>query len=339
MYKHILVPTDGSLLSARTVSSAVEFAREVGGRVTFLFVEPDVSLDLYGEAALLHSMDPERFEEKYRLRTREILAKAEASAWVSGVSFNSVSAVSNAPHEVIIEVAEREECDLIHMSSRGRGGAAGMMIGSETLKTLMHTRIPVLVFSVGANAAVAERALSVIQDEHQAICAVARQLKAFADLARRGDAGVDTDVIRHIVSYFRDFPAKHHHPKEDDHLFAPLAKRTHTVDREIADLKRQHQAESRYVEELAAAVDRMGKDTADRAQIFADLADAYVEHTCAHMRLEEEVIFPAARKYLTNDDWKRIDMAFAGEGVDGGMESGVRLLRSAFARIVNLLNG
>lgn len=338
MYQHILVPTDGSLLAARTVGSAVEFAQALRARITFLYVEPDLSADLYGEAALLHAMDPEQFDEKYRLRAREILSKAEAVSQAAGVPCSGISGVSDSPHEVIIEAAGRQGCDLIYMSSRGWGGAAGMMMGSETLKTVLHAAIPVLIYSIGANAPLSVRALSVIQDEHQAIAAVGQKLQSFAAHARRRGIRPEVANLRQVIAYFRDFPAKYHHPKEEDHLFARLAARTHEVDGPIAELKRQHQAEQRLLEELGATLEQLAADAASSPDAFCDAADRFVAHLWTHMSLEEEVIFPAAKKHLTREDWEAIEAAFRGNGKEGFADTGARLLKLAFARIVNILD-
>lgn len=338
MYKHILVPTDGSLLSARTVSSAVELAREVGARVTFLYVEPDDTTDLYGEAALWHSMAPEQFEEKYRLRARAILSKAEAVAEVAQVPCNCISCIGNSPHEVILKAAEQESCDLVYMSSRGRGGAGGMMIGSETLKTLIHAKVPVLVFSVGANAPASAKSLSVIQDEHQSIAAVMKRLQALVAEVRRGGAPPDVATLRQIVSYFRDFPAKYHHPKEDDYLFALLSKRTHEMDETIAELRAQHLAEHTMLADLEVAINRLEKDPDASIDVLVEAVDRFANHTWTHMTLEESVVFPAAQKYLTDEDWDEIESAFRGNVQKGFADVGARLVRSAFARIVNVLD-
>lgn len=336
MYTHILVPTDGSLLSTRTVASAVDFARSLGARLTFLYVEPDVTTDLYGEGALLKAMDQGQFANRYRLRGPDILAKAELAAQDGKVPCDSLTGVSNTPYEVIIEAAEQQGCDLIYMASRGRGGVAGMMIGSETLKTVMHATIPILIHSVGANAPIGVRVLAVIQDEHQAIAEVMNKLQSLSLLARRGGVRPDAGKVREMIAYFRDFSARTHQPKDDDLLFSLLSRRTDVVDGTIAELKRQHLVELRLIDDLQASVRVLTATSGDLTD-FCDAADRFGAHLHTHLRLEEEVIFPAARAHLTHDDWQMIEGRFAGRGREGVVETGARLLKQAYSRIVSSL--
>ncbi|QDX81062.1 sulfate transporter [Denitratisoma sp. DHT3] len=146
MFKHILVPTDGSEFSTETVQRAVSFAQEAGAHVTFFFAKPDYPVALYGEGALIDPTTPEKFAEMADQQAAEILNAAESIAKASDVSCNSVSTVSNVPWEAIIDAAQNADCDLIFMASHGRRGLAGLLLGSETQKVLTHTRIPVLVY-------------------------------------------------------------------------------------------------------------------------------------------------------------------------------------------------
>lgn len=146
MFKHILVPTDGSEFSTDTVKRAVSFAQEAGARVTFFFAKPDYPVALYGEGALIDPTTPEKFAEMADQQAGEILAAAEAVARQSGVTCDSISTTNNVPWEAIINAANNAGCDLIFMASHGRRGLAGLLLGSETQKVLTHTKIPVLVY-------------------------------------------------------------------------------------------------------------------------------------------------------------------------------------------------
>lgn len=146
MFKHFLVPTDGSQLSLKAAQDAVSLAREVGAKVTFFFSKPDYPVAFYGEGALIDPTTPEKFAEIADRQAKEILAQVEAVAQAAGVEFVSVSEVSDLPYEAIISAAEGAGCDLIFMASHGRRGISGFLLGSETQKVLTHSRIPVLVY-------------------------------------------------------------------------------------------------------------------------------------------------------------------------------------------------
>jgi nucleotide-binding universal stress UspA family protein len=146
MFKHILVPTDGSQLSFDTSRRAIAFAKETGAKVTFFFAKPDYPVAFYGEGALIDPTTPDKFAEMAEQQASEILAANEAAAKAEGVVSAAVSSVSDIPYEAIIAAAEQTGADLIFMASHGRRGISGLLLGSETQKVLTHSKIPVLVY-------------------------------------------------------------------------------------------------------------------------------------------------------------------------------------------------
>ena len=146
MFKHLLVPTDGSKLSTDTVRRAITFAREAGAKITFFFAKPDYPVAFYGEGALIDPTTPEKFAEMAEQQAREILGAAEALASAAGVPCTAMARTSEIPYVAIIEAAQDAGCDLIFMASHGRRGISGLLLGSETQKVLTHSTIPVLVY-------------------------------------------------------------------------------------------------------------------------------------------------------------------------------------------------
>lgn len=146
MFKHILVPTDGSALSDSTVARAVSFAKENGARITFFYSQPDFPMPIYGEGALIDPTTPEQFAKSAASEAEAILSKARGAAEAAGVACDSDTAVNEVPYEAIIDAADRHGCDLIFMASHGRRGIAGLLLGSETQKVLTHSKTPVLVY-------------------------------------------------------------------------------------------------------------------------------------------------------------------------------------------------
>ncbi|TAH44834.1 MAG: universal stress protein [Betaproteobacteria bacterium] len=146
MFKHFLVPTDGSALSEGTVARAVSFAREAGARITFFYAQPDFPMPIYGEGALIDPTTPEQFAKAAAAEAEQILQRAKAMADAEGVSSDTDSVVNEVPYEAIIDAADRHGCDLIFMASHGRRGIAGLLLGSETQKVLTHSKTPVLVY-------------------------------------------------------------------------------------------------------------------------------------------------------------------------------------------------
>lgn len=146
MFKHILVPTDGSQLSQETARRAVAFAKESGARITAFFAKPEYPITYFGEGALIDPTTPEKFAEMADRQAEEVLGFVRQECAAAGVECDTVSVVSDVPYQAIIETAEKAGCDLIFMASHGRRGISGLLLGSETHKVLTHSKIPVLVY-------------------------------------------------------------------------------------------------------------------------------------------------------------------------------------------------
>lgn len=145
MYKHILLPTDGSEISDRAIKQCIEFAKALGARVTGFFASPAFQLTVYDDW-IVEPMSQLEFEDKAKKQSELRLAPIADAAKAAGVPYELVSNVSDAPHAAIIKTAQDRKCDLIFMASHGRRGIAGLLLGSETMKVLTHSSIPVLVY-------------------------------------------------------------------------------------------------------------------------------------------------------------------------------------------------
>ena len=85
MFKHILVPTDGSELSQDTVRRAVSFAKEAGARITAFYAKPEYPVTYYGEGVLIDTTSPEKFAELAEVQAQEILGFAANLCQEAGV--------------------------------------------------------------------------------------------------------------------------------------------------------------------------------------------------------------------------------------------------------------
>jgi nucleotide-binding universal stress UspA family protein/hemerythrin-like domain-containing protein len=334
MYRHLLVPVDGTDLSTETVGCAVEFARATGARITFFHAQPDHAASLFGDAEIVRLTSPADFAYAFEGRSRELLAKAEAAARAHGVPCESRSAVSDTPYLAIIAAARDAGCDLIFMASHGRRSNIGMMLGSQTLKVLVHAGIPVLV-SATANPAPPARAIGIIRDEHRSLAAVLHAWMHLIASARREGTAPDAALMQGILHYIRTFPVALHHPKEDEYLFRKLRARTSETDAELEELERQHVRDRELVSELTAMVEAQATSAVDTAELERAVK-RYATFIWEHLGREEGVILPAAERHLTEADWAEINAAFAENrdprfGGDTDAE-----FRRLFSRIVNL---
>jgi nucleotide-binding universal stress UspA family protein len=146
MFKHILLPTDGSKLSDRAVERGLELAKFLGARVTAVHVIPEFRLMADESFVLPTSAElKKRYEKEAKARAEKLLQKISARAGTQSVACEGVVVLGDVPFEHIIETAKKRKCDLIMMASHGRRGLSGLLLGSETSKVLTHSKIPVLV--------------------------------------------------------------------------------------------------------------------------------------------------------------------------------------------------
>lgn len=144
MFKHILLPTDGSKLSEKSVKQGVRMAKALNAKVTALHVVPKFHTFTY-QSEMLESTRRE-YEADAAERTKNYLEFVRKVAAGSDVKCDTAQVASDQPFREIIKAAEKKGCDLILMASHGRRGIEGFLLGSETQKVLTHSTVPVLVY-------------------------------------------------------------------------------------------------------------------------------------------------------------------------------------------------
>lgn len=144
LFKHVLIPTDGSALSDLAVEKGVEFAKAMGAKVTFVIVVEPFHLLTANVAQIEETRAT--YEAHAEAHANEILARGDKIAKSAGVVSASIKLSHDQPHDAITRTAASQGCDVIAMASHGRRGLAAAMLGSQTMRVLAHSTIPVLVF-------------------------------------------------------------------------------------------------------------------------------------------------------------------------------------------------
>jgi nucleotide-binding universal stress UspA family protein len=143
MFKHILLPTDGSAVSAAGVEKGIELAAALGAKVTALVVVEQFHVLTLNPKQLESSRQD--YEATATRHANEALEAARAKAEAAGVPLETQMLRGDHPHEVIVATAKAEGCDLIAMASHGRRGVSAMVLGSQTARVVTHATVPVLV--------------------------------------------------------------------------------------------------------------------------------------------------------------------------------------------------
>jgi nucleotide-binding universal stress UspA family protein len=145
MYKHILIPTDGSDLSRKAAMNGVKLAQALGARVTAFFAAPAPTPLVYEGFLPVGYTTLEGHAEIVEKTAARYLGVIERACEKAGVPCRSVHVTNEFAADAIVDAAKKYKCDLIHMGSHGRRGLSGVLLGSQTQKVLTNSRIPVLV--------------------------------------------------------------------------------------------------------------------------------------------------------------------------------------------------
>jgi nucleotide-binding universal stress UspA family protein len=146
MYKHLLVPTDGTRLSDKAIRTAVALAQTLGAKITSLHVAPTYTSAITGyEIAPAMAFSPAEYRASIARVSKTALDKIWKAARAAQVPCVTTGLTDDRPWDAIVRTAKKKKCDLIVMASHGRGGLSGLILGSETTKVLTHCKMPVLV--------------------------------------------------------------------------------------------------------------------------------------------------------------------------------------------------
>lgn len=141
MYKHILIATDGSDLATNAVQQGVSLAKSVGAKVTAVTVSEPFH---WFDANMVEGAEAAYTDGAKRAAANALGGVADA-ARAAGVSCETIHVEEQYPYKAIIDTAKAKTCDVIVMASHGRRGIAAVVLGSQTVKVLTHSAIPVLV--------------------------------------------------------------------------------------------------------------------------------------------------------------------------------------------------
>jgi nucleotide-binding universal stress UspA family protein len=146
MYRHILIPTDGSELAEHAVTNGLSLAKSVGAKVTVIVVEEPFDWFGVSETKAQRALEElAKYTEQIKKHAARVLNRVANAAKQAGVPCDTIQVENAQPYQAIVATAGDRGCDLIVMASHGRGGLSAVVLGSVTNKVLTHTKTPVLV--------------------------------------------------------------------------------------------------------------------------------------------------------------------------------------------------
>lgn len=146
MYEHLLVPVDGSALSDKAMEHSIGLAKMLGASITGFTAEPPLPILVVEQAAVAYDLATfQEHEKRCEAHARELLESFAAKARHAGVHFDGQFVITDNIQQSIVDMAQKQGCDLIVMASHGRHGLDALIHGSLTKSVLAHSQVPLLV--------------------------------------------------------------------------------------------------------------------------------------------------------------------------------------------------
>ncbi len=145
MYQRILVTTDGSTLSKKAVTNAIQLAATCGAELVAMKVVPRYPQTYFEGSIPVSADEVGRIEKQWQEAAMANLSAVQKAASAKGVACKTVTVKSDVVSDAIISTAKKHKVDLIVMASHGRKGIKRLLLGSETQQVLTHSHTPVLV--------------------------------------------------------------------------------------------------------------------------------------------------------------------------------------------------
>ena len=142
MYQRILVPTDGSDITAKAVRTAIDLAKLSGAQLVTISVKEPFP---YSAISEMQPVPPQEFYDAQERIAAARVKGVQEQAKAVGLACSAHTVEALHAWEAIIDHAAQQNCDLIVMASHGRRGMSALLLGSETSRVLLHTKLPVLV--------------------------------------------------------------------------------------------------------------------------------------------------------------------------------------------------
>lgn len=315
MYRHFLVPLDHSDAGIDAVAYAVELARSIGARITFVHLDREPCEGARPVDGPLEAC------------MREMaIAKAGAAARAQGVPCDSMRAAADAAYTLARD-AGAMGWDLICVAPPAyeaqTATAAHGRLSAAFMAPFAAAGVPVLTCAV-PRIEPAARAVAALYRAHRVATG---PLCALLAAAREAVTDGAAHAVRRSPQQLDALRVLHLGPGDACWLSSVLSGRTPSVDAELGELERQYRhGMALYAELVRAAAGEVGDGASQRLE---SALDAYARFVWEYLGRKEGVIVPAAQRYLSDDDWREIDTAF--EAISAGQAAGPRQLNVSWS--------
>ena len=144
MFKHLLVPVDGSDISRKSLKKVAALAKSDGAAVTLVYVSDPLPPMVYSDSTMGYGISAKEHTKVCDAYAKDVFKKS-AAALGAGINPKSIHISNSNLSEGILQGAKKAKADVIVMASHKRTGIKGILLGSETHEVIVHSSLPVLV--------------------------------------------------------------------------------------------------------------------------------------------------------------------------------------------------
>ena len=144
MFKHLLVPVDGSDVSKKSLKKVAALAKADGAAITLVYISDPMPPMVYSDSTMGYGVSQKEHAKACEAYAQNVFKNA-VTMLGAGTKVKSLHIKNSNLSEGILAGAKKAKADVIVIASHKRTGIKGILLGSETHEVIVHSTLPVLV--------------------------------------------------------------------------------------------------------------------------------------------------------------------------------------------------
>jgi nucleotide-binding universal stress UspA family protein len=144
MFKHLLVPIDGSDVTKKALKKVLDLAKKDSATITLAYVSDPMPPMVYSDSSLGYGFSQLDHKKACDAFAKSLFKKSLAVLGDS-VTVRTQHIFSSSLAGGVLEAAKKAKADVIVMASHKRTGIKGILLGSQTNEVIVHSSLPVIV--------------------------------------------------------------------------------------------------------------------------------------------------------------------------------------------------
>jgi nucleotide-binding universal stress UspA family protein len=144
MFKHLLVPIDGSDVTKKALKKVLDLAKKDKASITLVYVSDPMPPMVYSDSSLGYGFSQQDHKKACDAFAKNLF-KSALAVLGTGVAVRTLHTLSPSLAGGVLAAAKKAKADAIVMASHKRTGIKGLLLGSQTNEVIVHSTLPVIV--------------------------------------------------------------------------------------------------------------------------------------------------------------------------------------------------